>query len=56
MLLVKSHTHCNIFFVKNDVVYTPEPRNILVGISRDYIFELCEQLGISCIEKKSNPL
>ena len=41
----------NIFFVKNDGVYTPEPRNILVGISRDYIFELCEQLGISCIEK-----
>ena len=41
----------NIFFVKNGVVYTPEPRNILVGISRDYIIELCEQLGISCIEK-----
>jgi len=41
----------NIFFVKNGVVYTPEPRNILVGISRDYIFELCEQIGISCVEK-----
>ena len=44
----------NIFFVKNDVVYTPEPRNILVGISRDYIFELCEQLGFSCVEKNLN--
>ena len=41
----------NIFFVKDGVVYTPEPRNILVGISRNYIFELCEQLNIKCIEK-----
>ena len=41
----------NIFFVKDGVVYTPEARNILVGISRNYIFELCEQLGIKCIEK-----
>ena len=41
----------NIFFVKDGVVYTPEPRNILVGISRNYIFELCEELGIKCIEK-----
>ena len=31
----------NIFFVKDGIVYTPEPRNILVGISRNYIFELC---------------
>ncbi len=41
----------NIFFVKNGVVYTPEPRNILLGISRAYIFELCKQLGIKCVEK-----
>lgn len=45
----------NIFFVKDGTVYTPEPRNILVGISRDYIFELCEQLGIRCIEKNLEP-
>ena len=41
----------NIFFVKDGIVYTPEPRNILVGISRNYIFELCEELNIKCIEK-----
>jgi len=41
----------NIFFVKNGKVYTPEARNILVGISRNYIFELCSELGIECIEK-----
>ena len=41
----------NIFFVKDGIVYTPEPRNILVGVSRNYIFDLCEQLNIKCIEK-----
>lgn len=41
----------NFFIVKDNVVYTPEARNILRGISREYIFELCEQLGIKCIEK-----
>ena len=28
-----------------------EPRNILKGISREYIFELSKQLGFECIEK-----
>lgn len=41
----------NIFFVKDGVVYTPEPRNILLGISRAYIFDLCKELGIECVEK-----
>ena len=36
----------NFFIVKNDELYTPEPRNILVGISRNYIFELAKKLGI----------
>ena len=41
----------NIFLVKEGVIYTPEPRNILVGISRNYIFELAHQLNIKIIEK-----
>jgi len=41
----------NIFFVKDGKVITPEGRNILKGISRDYIFEICEELGIECLEK-----
>jgi branched-chain amino acid aminotransferase len=41
----------NFFIVKDNVVYTPEGRNILRGISRGYIFELCNQLGLKCIEK-----
>ena len=36
----------NFFIVKDNVVLTPEPRNILRGISRDYVFELCNNLGI----------
>ena len=44
-------TGANFFIVKNKKIITPEGRNILRGISRDYIFELAEQLGIECIEK-----
>ena len=41
----------NVFFVRDGKVFTPEARDILVGISRNYIFELCQQLNIECIEK-----
>lgn len=41
----------NFFIVKDGVVITPEPRNILRGISRAYTFELCKQLGIEYVEK-----
>lgn len=45
----------NFFIVKNKAVITPEGRNILRGISRAYIFELCNQLNLSCIEKNIEP-
>ena len=41
----------NIFIVKDGVVITPEGRNILRGVSRQYVFELCDQLGIPWVEK-----
>jgi len=41
----------NFFIVKNNEIITPEGRNILRGVSRGYIFELAEQLGLKCIEK-----
>ena len=41
----------NIFLVKDNVIYTPEPRNILIGITRNYIFELAAELNIEVIEK-----
>ncbi len=45
----------NFFIVKDRKIYTPEGRNILRGISRDYIFELAEQLNIECYEKNIEP-
>ena len=45
----------NFFIVKDEVVITPEGRNCLVGISRNYIFEICDQLGIPCVEKNIEP-
>ena len=45
----------NFFMVKDGQIFTPEARNILRGISRDYIFELAKQMGISCIEKNIEP-
>ena len=45
----------NFFIVKNGNVFTPEGRNILRGVSREYIFELCEQLKITWIEKNIEP-
>ena len=45
----------NFFIIKNGVVITPEGRNCLVGISRNYIFEVCKDLGIECIEKNIEP-
>lgn len=40
----------NFFIVKDGVIITPEPRNILRGISRAYIFSLCEELGLKYVE------
>ena len=45
----------NFFIVKDNVIITPEPRNILRGVSRAYIFELAHKLGLSCIEKNIEP-
>ena len=45
----------NFFIIKDGVVISPEPRNMLVGISRNYIFEICNELGIKCIEKNFGP-
>jgi len=45
----------NFFIVKNKTLITPEGRNILRGISRTYVFEIAEQLGIKCLEKNIEP-
>jgi branched-chain amino acid aminotransferase len=45
----------NFFIIKNGTVITPEGRNCLVGISRNYVFEVCNELGIECVEKNIEP-
>lgn len=53
---VAEGTGDNFFIIKNGVVITPEGRNILRGISRDYVMqELCTQLGIPVVEKNIDP-
>ncbi len=44
-------TGANFFLVKDGVLYTPEPRNILVGISREHVLDIAKKLGIKCIQK-----
>ncbi len=48
---VTEGTGDNFFLVKDNTLYTPEPRNILRGISRQYIFDLAKELGIDYHEK-----
>src|SRR6185503_14594754 len=42
----------NIFIENNNVLYTPQLGNILPGITRATIFEICETLDIPVIEKQ----
>ena len=46
----------NFFIVKDRVIYTPEGRNILRGISRDYVINtLCPKLGFEVRETNIEP-
>lgn len=46
----------NFFIIKDNMLITPEARNILRGISRAYvIYELAPQLGMKVIEKNIEP-
>jgi branched-chain amino acid aminotransferase len=45
----------NFFIVKDQLIITPEPRNILRGISREYIFSLAKDLNLGCVEKNIEP-
>ena len=48
-------TGSNVFLVKNRQVYTPEPRNCLRGISRQYVMDLCARQSRPVIEKNLEP-
>ena len=45
--VVTEASHCNVFFVREGVVYThPADTFILDGITRQVVLELCQRLGI----------
>lgn len=45
--IITEASHCNVFFVKNDILYTyPNGPYILDGITRQVVLELCEQLKL----------
>ena len=49
---ISEGTGDNFFIIKDGVVITPEGRNVLRGVSRDYVMNtLCEQLKLPMIEK-----
>jgi branched-chain amino acid aminotransferase len=53
---ISEGTGDNFFIIKDNKVITPEGRNILRGISREYVMkELCPQLGFEVIEKNMDP-
>jgi len=45
----------NFFIVSQGQILTPEGRNVLRGISREYIFELAKKLGLPCRECNIEP-
>jgi branched-chain amino acid aminotransferase len=47
---VSEGTGANIFFVIDKILYTPTVRNILAGISRQYVIELAKKLNLQVIE------
>jgi len=53
---ISEGTGDNFFIVKNNEIVTPEGRNILKGISRQYIIEeIAPKLGMKVIEKNIEP-
>lgn len=41
----------NMFFVKGDKVYTANSSEVLIGITRKHIFNVCNQLNIKIVEE-----
>lgn len=44
----------NIFAVNKNAIYTPPAKNVLPGVTRGYVMEICESLGFSVVESQIN--
>lgn len=52
---VAEGTGANVFFEKDGVLYTPAKGNILAGITRSTVIEICSDLDIPVVEKFFKP-
>ena len=48
---VAENSSSNFFIVRNGSIWTPPDRNILEGVTRKVVFEICERLSIPLIER-----
>ena len=48
---VAENSSSNFFIVRNGTIWTPPDRNILEGVTRKAVFEICERLSIPLIER-----
>jgi len=48
---VTEGSRSNLFFIKNDTIYTAPSELILVGITRDQVFKLCREKAIKITER-----
>ena len=44
----------NFFLIKDKTIFTSPKTNVLPGITREYVFQICEKAGIKIIEKNIN--
>ena len=52
---LSENTGGNFFIVSDGIVKTPDSRNVLEGVSRATVLELCQQLGIPSSEEVLQP-
>ena len=52
---VAEATGANIFFIKDDVIHTPEPEGFLNGITRRTVIDLAKRRGMELIERPIMP-
>jgi branched-chain amino acid aminotransferase len=45
----------NVFYEKNNTMFTPAKGNILPGITRATVFEICSELNMPIVEKQFTP-
>ena len=52
---ISEGTGDNFFIVQGKTLITPEPRNILRGITRQYVIELARSVGFQTVERNIEP-